>query len=383
MALRSDVVLALPTGAGKTLTAVLLTLVENGYTVVILPLIALMEDWERRLKELKIPYERFMGAENPTLEGEHNLILVSADMARGASWRTAIAELNQRRPVHRYVLDEAHYYVMDKVFCKDAFDNAFQLRQFPAQFVLMAATITAAMQRYLEAQLELTNVRRISTTIYRPELSIPGRHHQHQLCDTSGAPQGGDRGGDSVGGVQVVQRQPLFGVYGAKLVEDLGLELYHAHSAENPIEDEERRAVYARWTKGKKVGMVCTTALAAGNDYAHVQFTAHFNPPYDVTTLIQQAGRAGRDGKPARNWILASRLQRPSHAVLPKADDLCGKRAMLTLTHPPLSYQYPHICLNFQITEYFDGQGQGKTCADLACPTPCEPCTAGIFHFFF
>jgi superfamily II DNA helicase RecQ len=169
---------------------------------------------------------------------------------------------------------------------------------------------------------------------------------------------------------------------GAKLAEDLGLELYHAHLKENPIEDEERLAVYTRWTEGRRLEMVCTTALDAGNDYTHVRFTAHFNAPYDVTTLVQQAGRAGHDGEPARNWILASRLQRPDHAVLPKADDLCGKRAMSTLTHPPLSYRYPHICLNFQITEYFDGQGQGKTCADLACPTPCEPCTAGMFLLF-
>ncbi|KAJ7897917.1 P-loop containing nucleoside triphosphate hydrolase protein [Mycena olivaceomarginata] len=125
---------------------------------------------------------------------------------------------------------------------------------------------------------------------------------------------------------------------GVELAKDLGLELYHAHSKENPIEDDERRAVYTRWTEGRKVGMVCTTALAAGNDYAHVRFTAHFNAPYDATTFVQQAGRAGRDGEPARNWILASRLKRPDKAITPLADDLCGKRAMSTLTHPPFSY---------------------------------------------
>ncbi|KAJ7671173.1 hypothetical protein B0H14DRAFT_2424342, partial [Mycena olivaceomarginata] len=101
LALETDLIIRLPTGAGKTAAAVLPTMVEQGITVFVLPLIALIEDWERRLKHLGLEYERFGGSENPELKGNSKIILVTSDMAKRPEWKTAIAILDQRCPVLR------------------------------------------------------------------------------------------------------------------------------------------------------------------------------------------------------------------------------------------------------------------------------------------
>ena len=138
--LQRDVILAIKTGGGKTLMPVLASRVENAYTLIVLPLKSLMDDWERRLQGFGIPYERWMGAERPYLDGCHNLILVSSDMAAQKSFKTAISELNAQRPVIRWVFDEAQHYYMDEDFRAPAFEDPFELRRFDAQVVLMSAT---------------------------------------------------------------------------------------------------------------------------------------------------------------------------------------------------------------------------------------------------
>jgi len=55
--LQGDVAIALPTGIGKTAIAIIPSFVESGYTIIILPLIALKEDWIWKLTELNVPFE--------------------------------------------------------------------------------------------------------------------------------------------------------------------------------------------------------------------------------------------------------------------------------------------------------------------------------------
>ncbi|KAJ7801826.1 P-loop containing nucleoside triphosphate hydrolase protein, partial [Mycena olivaceomarginata] len=198
LALETDLIIRLPTGVGKTAAAVLPTIVEQGITVFVLPLIALIEDWERRLKHLGLEYERFGGSENPELKGNSKIILVTSDMAKRPEWKTAIAILDQRCPVLRTVIDELHYYAMDHGFREDALDNAFQLWVLPHQVVLMGATIPDAMERYLVDQFELN-------TCWRgmPERRTGHGRHAHQRGSSA---SGGDTGGhDAVRSLQNYQ----------------------------------------------------------------------------------------------------------------------------------------------------------------------------------
>lgn len=131
--LQEDVILALRTGIGKTAIAVLPSMVENGYTIIVVPLISLMDDWKRRLTEFGIPFQHFKGKETHELNGNANIILVSSDVAKNEHWRQCIGQLNEHRPVLRMIIDEAHYYFTDVGFRSHAMSNAFTLRHMPMQ----------------------------------------------------------------------------------------------------------------------------------------------------------------------------------------------------------------------------------------------------------
>ncbi|KAJ7721323.1 P-loop containing nucleoside triphosphate hydrolase protein [Mycena metata] len=300
VALERDVIMALKTGDGKTLGAVLPTRVENGYTVIVVPLKSLMDDWERCLKGFNIPYERWLGAENPKLEGFCNVILVSSDMCRTSTWKTVIAELNARRPVLRRVYDEAQFYGTKEDFGEETFETPYDMREMDTQVVLMSTTIPPRMQSYLADQFQLVNPLRISNTSDRPGLVTRIGGPYSTFSQQVNAAK--DLIKQFTGNKSIWAANSRYIIFvnsyheGKSVAKSLGLEFYHAHSDEHPITDIERLARYNRWRNGQFSGLVATSAITAGTDYPHVRFTIHIGTPWNATTYKQQAERAGRDG---------------------------------------------------------------------------------------
>ena len=115
--LKHDVLVILRTGAGKTMLPIIASqLEEDNVTVVVLPLKSLMSDYCRRLKDMGIQYELFLGQVTRQLTGAHRLILVSADMAKQTHWKQCLTELHERRPVKRLFFDEGHFAVTGSSF---------------------------------------------------------------------------------------------------------------------------------------------------------------------------------------------------------------------------------------------------------------------------
>lgn len=170
--LEKDVIVALRTGIGKTAVAVILvpSMVENGYTVIVVPLIALMEDWKRRLTVMDIAFEHFKGKETSELQGSSNIILVSSDVAKYDHWKKCITQLDRHRPVLTMIIDEAHYYFTDVDFRSHAMANSFTLRHLPMQMVLMSGTILPQAEAYLKDQFILKDPVVIRTWSIRMEI---------------------------------------------------------------------------------------------------------------------------------------------------------------------------------------------------------------------
>ncbi|KAJ6601559.1 hypothetical protein B0H10DRAFT_1758826, partial [Mycena sp. CBHHK59/15] len=282
--LEGDVIVAIRTAGGKTPIAILPSFVEEGYTVIVLPSTALAEDWVRRLDKMKIPYERFLGAQSsPVLHGKHNLILVSGDT---------------KSPVVRFVVDEAQYYYTDHTF-REALDNPFLLRVFPFQLVLMGATIPHPAEEFLKRQFMVTSPTRISSISDRPELEVRILEPYANMEDlVEGAK-------DLINTVMKVKQWKPIHRYlvfvhsfadGKCLSQELQVPFYHANTKDHPIDDQVRKKIYTDWINGMNPGLVTTTAITAGNDYDHVMFTMHIGTPFNLVTFEQQRTRAARDG---------------------------------------------------------------------------------------
>ncbi|KAJ6553844.1 hypothetical protein B0H10DRAFT_2201885 [Mycena sp. CBHHK59/15] len=341
LALENDVIVALKTGGGKTPVAILPSMVENGYTVIILPLVLLMADWERRLVKLRLP---------------HNLILVSSDVAKHGRWTQAIMQLHSgKKPVLWYVMDEVAYYFSDYDF-RTSLVDPFALRVFPFQMVLMSATIPPGAELFLQKQFMLVNPTRLSTLSERAELRViiekPCSDFAQQITVAK------QRISD------ITQRsgwapRHRFLVFvtrtedGQHAAKALGLPFYHAG-----IKEEEREKMYSNWVAGLTPGIVATTALGAGTDYPNVLFTIHLGLPFDLVTFEQQRGRAARGpGTRGRNFLIPVRTSKFYGKVDETWGDIRGAEAMFDLVFKRPAKPYPQACLVYATTQFIDGRG--------------------------
>lgn len=374
LSLEQDVIVALPTGVGKSVIAYLPSLLESAVTVIVIPLLSLLDDWKRRLQQLSIPFEHFEGAKAPTLQGNTNIILVTSDIVRYPHWRKAISEVQARHTIARYVFDECHYYFTDVDFRKHAMANPWELRcAFPVQFVLLSATLPQPARDYLSQQMVLVNPLTISAPTLRPEL-------RYKLLDKD-LPIG-----ESIRVIETTiqhcttvlewnedDRYLIFVNYletGHTISEHLQLDFYHANSNSWPASDAVRQGRMDSWISGNKKGLVCTSALAAGNDYGHVRLTIHVGTPPDMVIFNQQSGRAGRDGMEAWCCILPNGKARGGKN---STGHLVGASQMTCVTTSPAE-AWPKTCFRYNSSEVMDGHP--IHCLQLPWPNiVCDPCS--------
>lgn len=116
--------------------------------------------------------------------------------------------------------------------------------------------------------------------------------------------------------------------------------------------DATRLECYKSWIKGESQVMICTSAFSTGNDYASVRLVIHMKMPMEMTELIQAQGRGGRDGQPARCYILATAT--PAKTAIGR-DEVDHKGMWYAK-----DYIYVHgldRCLRYGATLYIDGAG--------------------------
>ena len=309
-----DVLLVMPTGAGKSLCYQLPGLARAGTTLVVSPLIALMEDQVTRLQSLGLRAERIHSG-RPRPESRQ----VCADYLAGALDYLFIAperlgvpgfpELLARRPLGLIAIDEAH--------CISQWGHDFrpdyrllgqrlpQLR--PAPVVALTATATPIVQRDIAAQLGLGD---------RARLFIHGfRRHNLALEALEVPPK--DRPGRALQWLSGEGRLPAI-VYAptrkaAETVADVLASAHRAKAYHAGLPAEVRERVQADFLAGKLDVVVATVAFGMGVDKADIRTVLHLALPGSVESYYQEIGRAGRDGKPSRTVLMHHFSDRKTH----------------------------------------------------------------------
>ncbi|KAJ3538055.1 hypothetical protein NMY22_g5325 [Coprinellus aureogranulatus] len=354
---KRDIIIVLRTGLGKTAIALLPTMVESGVTVVVVPLVILLEEWESRLRDAGISYEVFLHDRKTPLRTGVRVVLVSSDTARFKSWKEAIATLDNIRPVVRMVVDEAHYYFTDIDFRKNALANPFTLRTLPFQLVLLSATVPPAAESHLKTSFMLHVPHTIRGLSHRKELKY--RIFNNASEDTASMVAQFVEYRDKLEKEQAWNQDDRWIVFvpwvstGHDVAKLLGVEFYHADSEEFPMTRAERRAIYQRFLSGEKHGLVASTALGAGTDYPHIRLTCHLGAMYGMVNFVQQSSRAGRDGRVAHCIVIAGK-KAPNVSKGPVAD-LTGVQPMQDLVYKTTHTNPQKICVRRQIGKTMDG----------------------------
>lgn len=133
-----------------------------------------------------------------------------------------------------------------------------------------------------------------------------------------------------------------------------------------------KRGNLGLWDSGRTKVMACTSAFGFGVDRPNIRFVVIFNPKHSLLTMMQMAGRAGRDGREA-HIFLATLEQSPARQ---EKNDPSFALELGQLIHQ-------QICRVYQAMYSIDGPDMARTCAELQGQVPCDVCQpSSEMHIF-
>ena len=308
-----DVLLVMPTGAGKSLCYQLPGIARTGASLVVSPLIALMEDQVVKLRSQGLRAERIHSGRNRSesrqvceayLQGELDFLFVAPERL-GV---TGFTEMLARRTPALVAVDEAH--------CISQWGHDFRpdyrmlkdrLRKLrPAPVVALTATATPLVQRDIVDQLGVGAAERFIHGFRRTNIAIEVVELAPRLREDA-----------TLRILRDASRRPAI-VYvptrkkaeslSAHLERHMPCAVYHAG-----IAAAKRDRVQADFVAGKLEVIVATIAFGMGIDKADVRTVLHNALPGSIEGYYQEIGRAGRDGRESRAVLLHSYADRKTH----------------------------------------------------------------------
>ncbi len=303
-----DTMVIMPTGGGKSMCYQMPALLaEKGLTIVISPLIALMNDQVTSLLANGIPAGTLNSNQTPdeerrTIEalrrGQVRLLYLSPERAL-----VEIGNMSSQMHINLIAVDEAH--------CISQWGHDFrpvytQLKELKMRFPnvpVMALTATAdeTTRNDIANQLLLKNPLKLLSSFDRPNLTLaaelnPGK--QRRLQYISGLIKQNPQ--DS-GIVYCLSRKDTEAM--ANELKHLGFkaEAYHAG-----LSAAERSRVQHMFINGDLQAICATVAFGMGIDKSNIRWVVHNNLPANIESYYQEIGRAGRDGAPAETMLFYS-----------------------------------------------------------------------------
>ncbi|WP_017306384.1 RecQ family ATP-dependent DNA helicase [Spirulina subsalsa] len=312
-----DALILLPTGGGKSLCFQLPALLQQGLTLVISPLVALMENQVQELRDRQLPAASYH-SETPKwlkkrtlhqLERQtlRLLYLSPETLLSPALWERLI---QPHIRINGLILDEAHCLVQWGETFRPAYRRLGTVRPAllnhkpPGTAIPIAAfTATANPQgkNTICQVLQLRQPRLFTQSPYRGNLSLqvqnvwtPRGRKQRMLKFVQ-------QQGNSSGLVYVRSRQDS-----ETLSQWFTAQGYPTLSYHGGYGAQERREIEQQWLGGKVPIVVCTSAFGMGINKPDVRWVVHFSPPLLLTEYLQEVGRGGRDGKMSYTLTLVS-----------------------------------------------------------------------------
>lgn len=301
-----NTVVLFPTGGGKSLCYQIPAVLFEGLTLVISPLVALMQDQVQQLDERDIPAtfinstlssweveQRLVNARN----GMYKLLYCAPERLKTTLWEAELPNLN----IDFVAIDEAH--------CISEWGHDFRpsYREIrPAlesvadsvRWIALTATATPEVRKDIISNLQFDEPAVISKGFDRPNLKwwvLTGAQKDKNLM-RSLRKAGGKGSGIIYGGTRRNCER-----LADSIQKKLGIKTAAYHAG---VEADIRKSIQESWISGEVPLVVATNAFGMGIDKADCRFVIHYEMPYSLEAYYQQAGRAGRDGEESYPLLL-------------------------------------------------------------------------------
>ena len=321
-----DALVVMPTGSGKSLCYQLPALICDDVTIVVSPLVSLMQDQVEALAargyddRVALINSQQEGAANElalarAARGELRLLYVAPERFSSPRFVAGIREAN----VGLFVVDEAHCVSQwGHDFRPDYFRLADAARYVGARSLLAStATATPRVAADIEARLGLRDPARVTTGFDRPNLSFavarPAGHEKSRLLLAVLSQE------DALPAIVYAGTRAGAEELAHELAGGLGEEVLPYHAG---LEREHRAAVQRRFLGDEVRAVVATNAFGMGVDKPNVRTVVHATVPASLEAYYQEAGRAGRDGLLSRALLLAENRDKALHVHFIRRDEL-------------------------------------------------------------
>ncbi|MBV4554723.1 RecQ family ATP-dependent DNA helicase [Pseudomonas sp. SWRI102] len=321
-----------PTGSGKSLCYQLPALLLPHLTLVVSPLLALMQDQLAFLQRHGIACASIDSAQSRdeandamarVRSGELKVLMVSVERLKNERFRNFL----QQVPISLLVIDEAHCISeWGHNFRPDYLKLPAYQRQFNIpQVLLLTATATPKVIADMQAKFSIAADDVVTTGFYRPNLNllvepVRGVDKRQRLVQWLGERPGQP----SI--VYVTLQRTAEQIAGHLSQHGIEAEAYHAG-----LPHEQREAIQRRFMGGQCNCIVATIAFGMGIDKSDIRNVVHFDLPKSIENYSQEIGRAGRDGQPSDCLVLANRdsLNILENFVYGDTPELAGIRCVL------------------------------------------------------
>ena len=309
-----DTFVLMPTGGGKSLCYQLPSIISSGHTrgvtVVISPLLSLMEDQVSHLQQLKIqallvngevtPEHRRLvmnSLKDPQVEKYIQLLYITPEMiSKNQIMGEAFRSLYNRKKLARIVIDEAHCVSQWGHDFRPDYKQLGQVRlQFPG-IPVMALTATASETVKFDVihNLNMVGCETLTQSFNRPNLTYEVRSKgksKDVLVEIAATIKNQYKNQSGI--IYCLSRQSCEKI-AERLRDDYQIRAHHYHAGMDPLN---KTTIQKQWQAGEYHVIVATIAFGMGIDKPDVRFVIHHTIPKSLEGYYQETGRAGRDGK--------------------------------------------------------------------------------------
>ncbi len=299
-----DTLALLPTGGGKSITFQVPAMAKKGMCLVITPLIALMRDQVQNLRKLDIPaaaiysgmhYEELDAIASGCIHGRYKFLYLSPERLEQDNFKQFIAKLD----INLITIDEAHCISQWGYDFRPPYLKIADVRELHPNVPLLALTATATPEitQDIMEKLRFKKPNLIKGSFERRNLS----YNVFQESDKSGKLIRLLQKGKGSAIVYVRSRRKTKELAEILIKNNIPATFYHAG-----LDSLTRTKRQKEWTDGKVKVIVATNAFGMGIDKPDVRQVIHYDLPDSIESYFQEAGRAGRDLKPAYASLLYS-----------------------------------------------------------------------------
>ncbi|KAI1888150.1 hypothetical protein AGOR_G00182070 [Albula goreensis] len=305
-----DLFLVMPTGRGKSLCYQLPAVCSNGFTLVIAPLVSLMEDQLMYLKTINVSavslhassgkeHAKWVLAGMTDQKTPFRLLYVTPEkISKSKLLMSKLEKAYHAGTLERIAVDEVH--------CCSQWGHDFRpdykllgilKRQFPkVPLIGLTATATSHVLSDCQKILSVPDPRTLTAPFNRPNLYYEVRNKDANADNVIDdiAKLILEKYKDQSGIVYVFSQKDAEAVSLALQEKGISASPYHAN-----MEHDNKTRVHRQWTANKIQVVVATVAFGMGIDKTNVRFIIHHSISKSMENYYQESGRAGRDDKPA------------------------------------------------------------------------------------